>query len=60
MIATSAEKILLLTYIDAVNKYANLCKLVEDLPTKHLEVLMKAESLPMMGSRMIKALELDK
>lgn len=50
-------KRLLLAYIAAVNKYADLCKVVEDLPSKQLETLMQAESLPEMGKMVLKWLE---
>lgn len=50
-------RLLLLAYIDAVNKYAILCKSVEDLPVMHLETLMLAEGLTVMGTKVLKYLE---
>ena len=59
MSLSTREKMLILSYIDAVDKFATLCKLCEELPEKHLYVLMQAESLPIMGKRMRDALEID-
>lgn len=53
----SSIKKLVLAYIAAVNKYADLCKIVEDLPSKQLETLMQAESLIVMGQKVLKWLE---
>lgn len=47
----------LLAYINAVDKYAELCKLTEDLPSLHLDTLMKAEGLVVIGKAMRKVME---
>lgn len=53
---TTQEQVVF-SYINAVRAYANLCKVVEERPNYHLEVLMRAEKLELMSAQLLQLLE---
>lgn len=52
-------RLVILAYIEAVDRYADFCKISEEIPEKHLEVLMHAEGLLLMGKAVRRIIDGD-